>query len=175
MLETAVRSAGVAFACLLVVAIAHKLRVVASRSAREEPLIAAGAWTRRHADATLVAAALLELAIAVPLVFRPAPGYLAFCALLAVYTWRLQSLDTATGCDCFGEFLPARSNSTAIRRNLLLGAIASIAGTSVALGLIEPAALTATVLGLTAIAVAAIAAVQVLDRQLGGNRNLSRI
>lgn len=164
MLDAVVRSGAIVFAMLLAIAVVHKVRSIGGGRAAAEPLIAAGSWTRRHATATLVGAGAVECCIAVALVVQPEVGYFAFTALLSAYVWRLQLLAANEDCNCFGEIFAARSRRAAVFRNAILAAGSLFAGALIAMGVAEPAAMSPTVVGLVAVAIAGGLALHVLNR-----------
>jgi len=164
MIDIVGRSGAIMFAVLLLIAVAHKLRSIASGRAAAEPLVAVGSRTARHATAALLAASAVECCVAAALVALPSVGYFAFAALLGGYIWRLRLLAANEDCNCFGELLAAKSRRSAMVRNAIMATGSLFAGTVVATGVVDPAAVSPTVVGLVAIPIAGGIASHLIDR-----------
>lgn len=156
--DTLMRGVTICFALLLVVAIAHKLRVLASKGARTEPVIATHGWSERAAESVLAAVMIIEVATVIALLAVPVLGLFVVSLLLVVYAVELRRLRPGESCACFGDLFTASDRAAAIRRNLILLAASVALGASYGAGLLEIAPLSQPTIGIAAVAAAAMAA-----------------
>jgi hypothetical protein len=96
------------------------------RAASEQPVIAAHRFLAARAQSALVTGALVECAVVLLLVDRPAVGLTVAAVLLLVYRALLGAVDEQLECDCLGA-LSAMSAATARRRNEVLAGTSAIA------------------------------------------------
>jgi small-conductance mechanosensitive channel len=165
VIDALARSSSLVLAALLCVAIAHKVSVLRAGEADRQPLLRKRGWSPERAAAALAVAAVAEAVVALAVVLVPPVGLLALAALLAAYTVGLRELDADESCACLGEFLDRAGRAVAIRRNVVLVAVAVAAAAAYLTGAaqrVEPAQVD---VGLAALAAAVILARAALERQ----------
>jgi hypothetical protein len=126
LIADAIRVVGLSLSGLLLLAVVHKARVLAAGAARDQPLMQLGRLRRRHAPSLLALAAAVESVVAVVLILFPPVGLAAILALLGPYTWELRHIRADQPCNCLGNSLGA-TRVAAIRRNVVLAALAAAA------------------------------------------------
>lgn len=136
MLDVAMQALCFVLAVLFAGAACHKLWLVATRQAGDHPLLRSSLWGRRSPSLAASASAGLDIAIALLLVNVPGPGLIAASLALAAYAALLRRLPDGSTCQCFGRFFD-QQRSSAIARNLILGALAALFGSATVLGLLE--------------------------------------
>jgi hypothetical protein len=151
-------------AFLLVLAVAHKVRVLYVRQAGAEPLIELGGWRKRHPSSAIALAAIGEIALAVVLVAVPIIGSAGVSLLLAFYAREVARLPADQPCNCFGEVLRTHDGGAAIRRNVVLAVATAGAFLAYATGAISVAPLSGVTFGIALILAAALAAAEVVRR-----------
>jgi hypothetical protein len=159
------RVASLLIAALLLVALLHKVRVLARGGAHEMPLIRLDEWRRRHAVALLAIAAGCELVVAVLLLLVPTAGLGAATVVLGGYAWELRRLDPDQSCGCFGDFLKT-TGERALLRNLVLAAISGTAFVLALSGVVTTGGISQATAGATLVAVAVVLAVDSVMRVL---------
>lgn len=167
MVEAA-RAISLVFAGLVVLAVAHKVRILHRGTERYEPVIATRGRLRDHARAVLALAAAAELATAGLLVDRPAAGFSVLAILTLVYAAALRTLPSGAGCNCFGDILETGSRSAAIARNVSIAAVSLAATSGYASGWLRPEALSGETIGIALVVWAAVAAPWARRMLLGG-------
>lgn len=138
LLDVVVRGLALAGAIALCAPIAHKVRLVASRSERDDPLVRVRPWLARHPRAWLSIAAAVEAGVSALLVALPAAGCLALAALCALYTSQLAHLSPSDSCACFGAAAPMR-RAAALRRNVVFVVLGALAGAGYLAGAVQRA------------------------------------
>jgi hypothetical protein len=162
VVAVAVRAASLVFTGLLLIAIAHKTRVLAERRESAEPLVASAGWTRNHARGLVACAIAVETVAALLLVVAPLPGFLALAAVTACYAIALRSLPADNGCRCFGSVLEMHSRAGAIRRNVAIATVAVLAAAGYASGELAQTTRWDATVGVALLACAGIAAHETL-------------
>jgi hypothetical protein len=162
MLGEAIRSIGLAFVALLVLAVTHKVRVLIRRQAAAEPLIKRGRWRSGHPNAALALAAGLETAIAIAIVVSPTIGLFGLAGLTLGYSFELQKLPAAEPCNCFGGALRSPSRKAATVRNLAICCLAAAAAAVSLVGDQGVAPISSTTLGVALLIVAGFASLDLL-------------
>jgi hypothetical protein len=176
-IDTLARGVTLCIALLLVLAIGHKVRVLASNGARIEPVIATRGWSERVTTSVLAVVTVLEAACVVALLAAPTLGLFAVAMLLIVYAIELRRLRPDEGCACFGELFTAPDRAAAIGRNLILVAASLALGATYGVGLLEIAPLSSSTIGVVAVVAAALTAGQArgaLLRSVSTNHPMSR-
>lgn len=151
-------------AFLLVLAVAHKLRVLYAHEAEAEPLIELGGWRKRHASAAIALAAMGEITLAVVLVAVPVVGCAGVSLLLAFYAREVARLPADQPCNCLGGVLRTHTRGAAIRRNVVLAVGAAAAFLGYATGAVDVTPLSGATFGIALVLVAALAAAEALRR-----------
>jgi len=146
-----------AMSALFLAAVVHKLRALLHGRSAAQPLIAVDAGRVRHAEQLVGAVAAIELAVVALLLVLPTAGLLAASALLLAYVNLLRRLPPDASCQCLGTALGGSARS-AVRRNLVLAAVALALGGAVLSGAATPAPLTDQALGIALVLVAGAAA-----------------
>jgi hypothetical protein len=159
-----VRALTLYVALLLVLAVAHKVRVLYARRAGAEPLIELGGWRKRHASVAIALAAIGEIALAVVLIAVPIIGAAGSSLLLAFYAREVARLPADQPCNCFGEVLRTHDGRAAIRRNVVLATAAAGAFLAYATGAVGVAPLSGVTFGIALILAAALAAAEIVRR-----------
>jgi hypothetical protein len=162
--EEVARGVALALAALFMLAVVHKVDVLRSGDAAREPLVRDTALLRRHARLAVGAALAAELGAATLLVLAPAYGYGVALVLVTVYAARLRRLPADQRCNCFGSVMHADRRSSAIARNVAIGAVAVLAVAGYATGGLDTAPLSDGTLGTALVVAAAIAGLDAAAR-----------
>ena len=149
----------------MAVAAVHKARVVAAGDAENHPLMELSDWRQRHAAFVLMAAGVLEVAVATLLIAVPSFGLSATLLLLAVYSLELKRLAPEQHCNCLGNFL-RDTRTTALRRNAVLALIAGVTFAATASDLVDPAGISQATIGGTILVGALLAPMHALRTML---------
>jgi hypothetical protein len=156
--DTVVRGATVLLAGLFAAAIAHKIQMLATRSAASEPLIRVSAWRKAHATPVIVSALIVEAVVAVLILFDPAAGLAAASLLVAVYAFEMRRLPRDEGCRCFGSLTRSNSRAAAIRRNLVLLVLCALGWIGYEIGAVHDADVTPAAVGVASVGAALLLA-----------------
>lgn len=161
-MATVLRSFSFVLAGLLVLAIAHKVRVTTSGGAGDEPLVAITRWRRRHAAILLLVAAGVECLVCAALLFRPAIGYAALAVLAVFYVASMRRLSPDDACNCFGSAFRSPSRRSAMVRNGVIAAVSAIGASLYATSAVAVAPASQTTIGVTLVLAAAALSFELL-------------
>jgi methylamine utilization protein MauE len=154
--ETAFRSLSLFFAALLALAISHKLQLLRTGRAAAQPLIKSHGLDSTSAALALTLALIVEAAIIAMLILWPEFGLPATASIFVVYAFELRRLSPQETCGCFGDWLAATRRAQAIRRNLLLGGLATIGGVVYQADLVDPVGISQASAGATILVAAVV-------------------
>lgn len=169
VIDALARGSSLVLVALLCAAVVHKVRVLRTGRAAEQPLLRKRDWSEGLAAGVLAAAALAEVVIAVAVAGAPALGLGALVVLLLAYTRALRTLDADESCACLGEFLDRSRRAGAVRRNLVLVAVAGAGALAYATGAATHVEPTQADVGVAAVVVAVLLARVALQRQFRDN------
>jgi hypothetical protein len=154
--ETALRSASLFFAAILLVAMVHKLQLLRRGKAQSQPLIRSYRLRSAVAALLLVVAIVAEAATVAGLLLVPTIGFAASALLLSLYAFELRRLAPGESCGCFGEWLAVARRAEAIRRNIVLAVVAIVGAGVYQSGIVEPSAISQASAGSALVVVAVV-------------------
>lgn len=165
--ETAMRAVSLLVAGMFVVSAVHKLDVLRLGGAALEPVLARHRLGDSTAMAVLALALVVECGLVVLLLLAPGYGFAGAAVLLLLYCTELRRLPAGQGCMCFGAFFDVASSATAIRRNVVVAAVAAACAVADGGSLVNVGAISEASVGTALIGALTLTALALLQRKGG--------